>query len=60
MQDDCKHEDVKVTGVEINTHLCVSCGKELFGNEVEIFNEYYYVGGWCGNEKCNRYRLLVI
>lgn len=57
---ECKHEDVKLVGAFINTHLCFKCGGNLVSNEIEIYNEFYEVGGVCDNEKCERYLILVV
>lgn len=55
------HEhDYKLVGAIANTHLCFKCGKELVANEIEILNQYYEVGGFCNDEKCERFLLLVI
>lgn len=56
----CEHKDVKIVGAIINTHLCFECGNNLVSNEIEILNQYYEIGGFCGNEKCKRYLILVV
>jgi hypothetical protein len=56
----CKHEDIKLVGAIANTQLCFKCGNNLVANEIEILNTYYEVGGFCDNEKCERYLLLVV
>lgn len=57
---ECKHEDMKLVGCIANTHLCFKCGKNLVSNEVEILNVYHEIGGFCDNEKCERFLLLVV
>lgn len=46
-------------GAFVNTHLCFECKENLLANEVEILNQFYEVGAFCGNEKCKRYLILV-
>lgn len=60
MKKECKHEDVKLVGAIANTHLCFKCGGVLLSNEIEIIGAQYEVGGFCDNEKCERYLLLVV
>lgn len=57
---DCKHKDSKLESVLVNTHLCTKCGKNLVAHEVEIFNTYYEIGGFCDNKECERFLLLVV
>lgn len=59
-KEECKHEDLKLVGAIANTHLCFKCGGNLVANEIEIFNQLYDVGGFCDNEKCERFLLLVV
>lgn len=59
-KDECNHEDVKLVGAIANTHLCFECGGSLVANEIDILNMFYEVGGFCDNEKCKRYLLLVV
>lgn len=59
-EENCKHEDMKLVGIITNTHLCFKCGGHLSVNEIEIFNQFYEVGGFCDNEKCERFLLLVV
>jgi hypothetical protein len=56
----CEHGDMRPVGAIANTHLCLKCGGLLCANEVEMLNVYYEIGGFCDNEKCDRYLLLVI
>lgn len=56
----CKHEDTKLLGAIANTHLCFKCSGQLVCNEIEIFNSFHEVGGFCNNEKCERFLLLVV
>ena len=60
MKEECKHEDMKLVGVIANTHLCFKCGGNLVSNEIEIFSEFHEVGGFCDNEKCERFLILVV
>ena len=39
---------------------CSKCGNNLLSNEIEIFGELFEIGGFCPNEKCERYLLLVV
>lgn len=57
-KSECKHEEVLVEAIA-NTHLCHKCGGNLCANDVEILGQYYEVGGFCDNEKCERYLILV-
>lgn len=59
-EDNCKHEDVTLVGAIANTHLCFKCGKNLVSNEIEVYGEYYEVGAFCNDEKCERFLLLVV
>ncbi len=55
------HEhDYKLHKTFVNTNLCFKCGKSLTVNEIEILNMFYEVGGFCDDEKCERYLLLVV
>jgi len=56
----CGHEDLKLIGAIINTHLCFECGNNLVSNEVEILNQYYEIGGFCDKKECKRYLILVV
>jgi len=38
---------------------CEKCGCSLVSHEIEIFNTYVEVGGYCDNPDCSRYKLLV-
>jgi hypothetical protein len=55
---DCEHKLEYVKAIA-NTHLCVKCKENLVSNEIEILNQYYEVGAFCSNEKCERYMILV-
>lgn len=57
--DDHQH-DLKPHKVLLNTHICVKCLTELCSHEIEILNQFYEVGGFCDNETCDRYLLLVL
>lgn len=41
-------------------HECKKCRQNLRVHEVEIFNNWFEVGAYCDNEKCERYLILVI
>ncbi len=60
MEEKCKHENVTLVKTLIDTHLCFECKTHLTVHEIEIFNQFYEIGGFCDNEKCKRYLLLVI
>lgn len=53
-------DNLVLVGALKNTHLCVKCGNTLCANEIEILNSYYEVGGFCNNEKCERFLILVV
>jgi hypothetical protein len=55
----CDHKDAVLVGAIANTYLCVKCQGELICNEIEILNEYYEIGAFCNNEKCERFLILV-
>lgn len=55
-----KHEhDLKYVKAIVNTHLCFKCNKDLVSNEIEILNQFYEMGAFCDDEKCERYMILV-
>ena len=60
MKNECEHKDCKIVGAIANTHLCHKCGGELVSNEIEIIGAFYEVGGFCDNEKCERFLVLVV
>lgn len=60
LKEDCEHKDIKLVGAIANTHLCFKCGKQLTVSEIEIFNQFYDVGAFCNDEKCERFLLLVV
>lgn len=60
IHEECTHEDCKIVGAIANTHLCFKCHGELVANEIYINYEYVEVGGFCNNEKCERFLLLVV
>lgn len=60
MKIDCKHEDCKLVGCIANTHLCFKCHQPLICNEIEIYGEFHEIGGFCNDEKCERFLLLVV
>lgn len=60
MKEECKHEDMKLVGAIANTHLCFKCGKNLVVSEIEILGSFYEIGGFCNDEKCERFLLLVV
>ena len=59
-QNKCKHEDMKLVGAIANSHLCHKCGGNLLSNEIEILNVPHEIGGFCDNEKCERFLILVV
>lgn len=59
-KENCEHSNMELVGAIADTHLCIDCGENLISHEIEILNCFYEVGGFCGNEKCKRYLLLVI
>jgi len=56
----CNHKDIKVKSILFNTHLCIECGENLVSHEIEIFNSYYEIGGFCNNKDCKRFLLLTV
>ncbi len=59
-KEECKHEDLKLVGVIPHQDKCLVCKEGLVANEIEILNMFHEVGGFCDNEKCIRYLLLVV
>lgn len=59
-KEECKHEDLKLVSVLNNTDKCFKCSEQLVCNEIEIFNQFYEVGAFCNNEKCERFLILVV
>lgn len=56
---DCEHKDVKLVKTIVDDGRCISCKQPLVANEIEILGMFYEVGGFCSEEKCERYMLLV-
>ena len=56
----CNHEDAIPVGVLPDTSKCWKCKGELVSNEVEIYNMFQEIGGYCDNKECERYMLLVV
>ena len=59
-EENCSHKDIRPNKELTSLHLCFECKQPLVCNEVEILNMFYEVGGFCDNEKCPRYLLLVV
>ena len=60
MTEDCKHEDAIPVSKLPDTSFCWKCHSQLVSNEVEIYNMWQEIGGFCDNPKCERYLLLVV
>lgn len=59
LSESCKHGDVKLVGMMKSPDTCLECKGQLIANEIEIFNQYYEVGGFCDNSECKRYMILI-
>lgn len=53
------HIETAIQKAIANTHMCFKCKGILICNEIEILNQFYEVGVFCDNEKCERYMILV-
>lgn len=60
MKEECKHENSELIGIIQPHPKCIKCGNQLIAHDIEIFNMYEEIGGFCDNEKCERYLLLVV
>ena len=58
MKEEHEHK-MELVGAIVNNR-CRKCDSQLICNEIEILNQYYEVGAFCDNEKCEMYLILVV
>jgi hypothetical protein len=56
-----KHEhELQYVGAIVTPETCIKCGDRLIASEIEIIGTFYEVGGYCENQKCDRFLVLVV